>query len=80
MSRGKNWIILCSIAILTIVLAGVSLAVTPVAASAPHISHFTYVTLASTLPYQLASLAAPSLAAQVSFQPSTDSCLLCYSP
>jgi hypothetical protein len=79
MMRGKHWVYIFSLVILIITITGVCLAVTPVAASftqnnpAPYSS-----TLATTLHDRGPDpAAAPSVA---SAQPSTDSCLLCYSP
>jgi hypothetical protein len=80
MSRGQSWIILCSLAILTIVSMGICLAVTPAAASAPYNLSNTYTgDLATTLHTPEVSQAGPPQAAPAGSEPLTGGCLLCYS-
>jgi hypothetical protein len=79
MDRGKSWVFICSFVILAIAIMGICLAVTPVAASFPQSNPVpNRATLATTLHDQAPRPAA--LPALTSVQPSTDSCLLCYSP
>ena len=79
MFRGQTWIIICSFIILAIVFAGVFHAVTPVAAFTPQINAITVSgSLATNLHDQGNGL--QTTPAQMNFQPSTDGCLLCYSP
>jgi hypothetical protein len=79
MFREHSWIFICWFVILAITITGICLAVTPAAAAAPQISSITYSSsLATTLHNQDTHQAAP--AALTSSQPSTDRCLLCYSP
>ena len=79
MSRGQDWIFVCSFVVLAIAITGVCLAVTPVAAFATQVNHFTYNgALATTLHNQVTNLNA--LPAQTNSRLSADVCLLCYSP
>jgi hypothetical protein len=79
MLRGQSWAFICSFVILAIAITGICLAVTPVAASFPQVNSNPYsATLATTMHDQGPDPeTSPALA---SSQPSTDGCLLCYSP
>ena len=79
MLRGKNWFYILSLAMLVISITGICLAVTPVAASFPQVNSNSYSsTLATTLHNQGPEPAVSPV--PTSSQPSTDGCLLCYSP
>ncbi len=81
MFRGQNWIILCTLAILAIILGGIGPAVTPAAASAPNgFSSISTGTLATTLHSTKVIPPDPSHGVMTSDRPLSDGCLLCYSP
>ena len=79
MLRGKVWFYILSLVILVISITAVCLAVTPVDASFPQTDPNSYrSSLATTMHGQGPSPAAAPVS--TSSQPSTVSCLLCYSP
>ena len=81
MFRSQSWLIICSFVILAIAITGICLAVTPVAASALQATPIASRSdLATNLHTEKTGLNAPPPVAQMNTQPSTDGCLLCYSP